>query len=58
MAILRLNFESKYLNGNTDINAVMLSMKDEPDNFCCSGKKYKVMWLLHGGKHSGNCAKS
>lgn len=52
MAILTLNFESKYLNGNTDINVVMpnMDMKDDPENFYCSGKKYKVMWLLHGGK--------
>lgn len=56
MALSILNFESKYLNGNT---AVSIILPDRPRNvppadFYNSHKKYKVLWLLHGtyGDHT------
>ncbi len=50
MALLHLNFESEYLNGNTDVNIILPDKKRGVpcDEFYGSGKKYKVLWLLHG----------
>ena len=50
MALVHLNFNSKYLSGNTDVNILLpdCSGKQEPDAFYGSGKKYPVLWLLHG----------
>ena len=50
MALIHMNFNSKYLSGNTDVNILLpdCSGKQEPDAFYGSGKKYPVLWLLHG----------
>ena len=50
MALIHMNFSSKYLSGNTDVNILLpdCSGKQEPDAFYGSGKKYPVLWLLHG----------
>jgi len=50
MSLVHLQFESLYLHNNTDVNIIL------PDNpravtpaaFYGSGRKYKVLWLLHG----------
>lgn len=50
MSLLHINFESQYLNGNTDINIILPDKPRtvEPADFYSGGKKYKVLWLLHG----------
>ncbi|WP_099204621.1 alpha/beta hydrolase [Scatolibacter rhodanostii] len=50
MALVHLNFESLYLNGNTDINVILPDRErsKSPSEFYGNGKKYKVLWLLHG----------
>lgn len=50
MSYFTLNFESEYLMNNTEVGVVL---PDRPRNipseqFYRSGKKYKVLWLLHG----------
>lgn len=50
MALYTLNFESQYLGVN---HTVCVIMPDRPQNvpaaeFFGSGKKYRVMWFLHG----------
>lgn len=50
MALVNFNFESIYLGNNHNI-AVILPDKPRsktPEQFYGSGKKYKVLWLLHG----------
>lgn len=56
MSILTYTAESEYLNNNTQVTVIL---PDKPrgipaDKFYGSGKKYKVLWLLHGtyGDHS------
>ena len=51
MALLTFNFESVYLGGNTQINVIMpnIGRKDDPEIFYSNGRKYPVLWLLHGG---------
>ena len=50
MALFHLEIESEYLGANTDVHVIMpdkprtVSSKD----FYSSGRKYKVLWLLHG----------
>ena len=51
MALIHLNFPSRYLRGNTDVNILL---PDRPegagiDEFYRPGEKYPVLWLLHGG---------
>lgn len=50
MSLLTFNFESRYLKNNTQINVVLpdLPRAQEPAEFYRNGKKYKVLWLLHG----------
>lgn len=50
MALFRLSFTSKYLAGPADVNVIMPdpAFGKEPSEFYGSGKKYKVLWLLHG----------
>ena len=50
MALIHLNFESQYLNNNTDINIILPDKPRElsPVEFYTSDKKYPVLWLLHG----------
>ena len=50
MALFHLSFESEFLGANTDVNVIM---PDKPRTktsreFYGEGKKYKVLWLLHG----------
>ena len=50
MALIEFNFESQYLGNNHTIGIIL---PDKPRNvspaaFYGSGKKYKVLWLLHG----------
>lgn len=58
MALVHLNFESTYLKNNTDVNIILpdkgAGISPEtghpvtPEEFYRSGKKYPVLWLLHG----------
>lgn len=52
MALVRMNFESIYLNNNHEIGMILPDVKRDgpltPKEFFESGKKYKVLWLLHG----------
>ena len=56
MSVLTYNFESQYLNNNHEITVILPDRKREisPKDFYLSGKKYKVLWLLHGtfGDHT------
>ncbi len=56
MSLMQFNFESYYLNGNTTISVILPDRPGDkvPADFYQSGKKYKVLWLLHGtfGDHS------
>ena len=62
MSLVQMNFESQYLGVNHEISVIL---PDKPRNltpaeFYGSGKKYKVLWLLHGtfGDHSDWIRKS
>ncbi len=62
MSLATFNFESTCLQGNTTVSVIL---PDKPRNltpqaFYGSGKKYKVLWLLHGtfGDHSDWLRKS
>ncbi|MBR3150918.1 MAG: hypothetical protein IKF18_04825 [Erysipelotrichaceae bacterium] len=50
MALFQLNFQSSCLFGNTSVNVIMPDLKrgSEAADFYRSGKKYPVLWLLHG----------
>ncbi len=62
MALLELNVNSKYLNGNTAVTVILPDRPwgSEPEEFYRSGEKYKVLWLLHGtfGDHTDWLRKS
>jgi len=62
MALVELNFESQYLNGNTQVSIILPDKPrdQEPAAFYGSGNRYKVLWLLHGtfGDHSDWIRKS
>ena len=62
MALVRFNFESQYLNNNHEISIILPDKPREltPAEFYGSGKKYKVLWLLHGtyGDHTDWIRKS
>ena len=62
MALLEFNFESEYLNGNTNVSIIVPDKKRgiSPAEFYGSDQKYKVLWLLHGtfGDHSDWLRKS
>lgn len=62
MAYAQFDFQSKYLMGNTTVSVILPDMPLErvPREFYGSGKKYKVLWLLHGtfGDHSDWIRKS
>lgn len=56
MSLLTYTYESQYLNNNTQVT-VLLPDKPRgttPHDFYRGGKKYKVLWLLHGtyGDHT------
>ncbi len=50
MALVHLNFTSRYLSGSTDVNVILPDMGrgSEPRDFYGSGRRYRVLWLLHG----------
>lgn len=50
MALFTLEFFSKSLMVTTQVSVLMPSvgMQDDPKAFYTSGRKYKVLWLLHG----------
>ena len=50
MTLVHLNFNSKYLSGNTDVNILLPERagNQDPADFYGTGKKYPVLWLLHG----------
>lgn len=50
MSLVRMNFESKYLGNNHEIGILLPDrpFQKDPREFYESGKKYKVLWLLHG----------
>ena len=56
MALLNLNFESQYLQNNTEVSIILPERPRDVDSkiFYGSEEKYKVLWLLHGtyGDHS------
>lgn len=62
MSIVKFNFESQYLGNNHAISVILpdMPMGSDPKSFYGSGKKYKVLWLLHGtfGDHSDWLRKS
>lgn len=50
MTLVHLNFNSKYLSGNTDVNILLPERpgRQDPEDFYTAGRKYPVLWLLHG----------
>ena len=50
MALIHLSFTSESLAGTTDVNVILPdpAWNQKPKDFYTSGKKYKVLWLLHG----------
>lgn len=62
MALLHWNFESQYLGNNTDLSIILPDRPHTVDaaDFYSSGKKYPVLWLLHGtfGDHTDWVRKS
>lgn len=50
MSLLTYTFESQYLNGNTQVSVILPDKPRgiSPEAFYRSGKRYKVLWLLHG----------
>ncbi len=62
MALVNLNFPSQYLGGNTEVTIILPDKPWQTDSneFYRSGKKYKVLWLLHGtfGDHTDWLRKS
>ena len=62
MALVRLNFESQFLNGNTEVSIILpdKARDQQPADWYANGAKYKVLWLLHGtfGDHTDWLRKS
>jgi len=62
MSLMKLNFESGYLKSNFEISIIMPDRPHgaTPREFYESGKKYRVLWLLHGtfGDHTDWSRKS
>lgn len=56
MAHLVWNFESHYLNENTELHIILpeRERRTNAEDFYQQGKKYKVLWLLHGGQGSSS----
>ena len=50
MALVQMNFESEYLQSNHEISVILPDKPRSltPAQFYGSGKKYPVVWLLHG----------
>ena len=62
MALITLSVESQYLNGTTGVSIILPDKPRnlEPAQFYGSGRRYKVLWLLHGtyGDHTDWVRKS
>lgn len=62
MALVTFNFESKYIGFNQGVSVILPDKPWDltPREFYESGKKYKVLWLLHGtgGDHTDWIRKS
>ena len=62
MAYIELDFESQYYGGNTQVSILMPDRDRAVNNaeFFACGKKYPVLWLLHGthGDHTDWLRKS
>lgn len=62
MSLIQMNFESQYLGCNHEITVILPDKPRQltPKEFYSCGKKYKVLWLLHGtfGDHSDWLRKS
>ena len=62
MALLTMDVQSVFLKGNTEITVILpdIPWSAKPGEFYGSGKKYPVLWLLHGtfGDHSDWIRKS
>ena len=56
MSVLQYTFESEYLKSNTQITVILPDKPRAltPEQFYRNGRKYKVLWLLHGtfGDHT------
>lgn len=50
MALIHLNYNSKFLAGNTDVNILLPErpFDTSPEGFYGGRQKYPVLWLLHG----------
>lgn len=50
MSVIQYHFESRYLQGNTLVNIILPELPREmtPEEFYRSGRKFPVLWLLHG----------
>ncbi len=62
MSLVTFDFESQYLNNNTEVSIILPDKPRDIDakDYYGNGKKYKVLWLLHGtyGDHSDWVRKS
>lgn len=62
MAVIHLDFESSFTGCNEDVDIIVPDRKrtETPEQFYLSGRKYPVLWLLHGtfGGHSDWLRKS
>ena len=62
MAYMTLDFQSDCLMGNTTVSVILPDKpwNEKPEKYYSNGKKYKVLWLLHGtfGDHSDWIRKS
>ena len=62
MSLLQFTFESQYLCNNTTVSVILPDRPHSVDaaDFYSNGKKYRVLWLLHGtyGDHSDWVRKS
>ncbi len=51
MALIRMNFDSRYLGISHEVGVILPNMPwqtKDPAAFYACGKKYPVLWLLHG----------
>lgn len=62
MSLVHMNFESQYLGNNYEFSIILPDKprRVHPKDFYGSGRKYKVLWLLHGtfGDHTDWLRKS
>lgn len=52
MSEFRIKLRSNYLDSTANLDVILPNpfVGHDPERFYCSGKKYPVLWLLHGGK--------